>query len=243
MTQNPKIIVIETGTMAEEFESKHGDYPSMFARLLGEQGLNLEVCRVVRGDDIPALESADGFLITGSRHGVYDNLPWMEPLKTFIQSCAQKHVPIIGICFGHQIMAEALGGKVVKSEKGWGLGPSTYTVTNKNLLTDAPDTLTINAIHQDQVVKKPADAEVICSSEFCEFAGLVYGGNAPYALSLQPHPEFKSDFVSDLISARRGDAYPVDVADSALAKMDNPLDSHRCAKWFADFYKSTITAV
>lgn len=234
----PHIIIIETGTLDAGLEAKYGDYPAMFERLLSPEGLTLSTCRLVRGEALPALDAADGFLVTGSRHGVYDDLPWMEPLKAFIRECAAHKKPMVGICFGHQIMAEALGGKVEKSAKGWGLGPQSYALHDARARFGGASETRVNAIHQDQVIAQPPDSEVIASSDFCEFAGLSYGGDTPYAMSIQPHPEFDDEFVGELVKSRRGDVYPEEVADAALGALDEPINAEDWAGWIAGFFKS-----
>ena len=134
-----KIGILETGEVNPALRERHGDYPEMFERLLGavDSSLEFAVVRVVAGEMPAAPGQADGWIVTGSRHGVYDELPWIAPLKAFLRSCIAARVPVVGICFGHQILAEALGGRAVKSEKGWGLGVQAVSYTHLTLPTKA----------------------------------------------------------------------------------------------------------
>ncbi|SES95219.1 glutamine amidotransferase-related protein [Oceanicella actignis] len=222
--------ILETGDVAPEMRARHGSFADMFRRLLAGQGFAFRVWRVVDGQLPADPAEADGWLITGSKHAVYDDLPWIEPLKDFIRRAAAARAPMAGICFGHQIMAEALGGRVEKSERGWGIGPQTYDSV------EAGRPITILASHQDQVTRKPPSAEVVASSEFCPYAGLVYR-DAP-AISYQPHPEFRREFSRELIETRRGTVYDPALADAALARMDAPLDSDWMARRIADFFRA-----
>ena len=161
-----------------------------------------QVFQVLEGEFPPSATCCDVWLLSGSRHGVYDPLPWIPPLKVLIQQIHQAKIPLIGICFGHQIIAEALGGKAQKSPKGWGIGLQTYRV-NADLpdwLSRPQQELTLSAFHQDQIIECPADAQIIIHSGFCEFAGLVYGS---HILTLQGHPEFSSEFEKGLILMRK----------------------------------------
>jgi len=154
-------------------------------------------------------------MITGSPSGVYDGDGWMSDLEDFIRSSYANRSKMIGICFGHQIMAQSLGGEVVKSDKGYGIGVMDYVLAGQQ------ETLSLCAWHQDQVVQKPDMAEVIFSSNFCPIAGLSYGDDA---ISFQPHPEFTKDFVRDLIAFRRGDTITDAQADEADASMAKDID-------------------
>ena len=140
---------------------------------------------------------------------------------------------MLGICFGHQIMADALGGDVRKSEKGWGLGRHTYAVKSRPgfLSTDLP-ALSIACSHQDQVLVPPSEAEVFLGSEFTPNAGLIYANGK--ALSLQPHPEFRDDYTLALAELRRGKA-PDAVLDAAVASVATPSHSQDMAGWLGSF--------
>lgn len=223
-----KIGILTTGHVPGELTAKHGEYPAMFERLLDGHGFTFEAYAVVDNVFPASVESCDAWLITGSRHGAYEDHPWIPPLENFIREAYSRGVPVAGICFGHQIMAQALGGKVEKYSGGWGLGKTVYRTS------DGGET-TLLALHQDQVVKRPPDAEVICSSDFCEFAGFAYKGKA---LSFQPHPEFSPDYVRDIIGIRRGAAIPEPVADAALAILDDDVDAPDIAGQIAEFFKS-----
>ena len=221
--------VLETGDVAAHMRDEHGDsFTQIFEKLLQGRGLELAPWRAYEGELPRDPAEADGWLITGSRHGVYDDLPWIAPLEKFVREIYAARVPLVGICFGHQLMAQALGGRVEKSSKGWGIGPQTY---------DSVETggkITVLASHQDQVVETPENTEIIASSPFCEYAGLAYRG-AP-AISYQPHPEFSRAFSSQIITARRGVVYPESLADEALARMADDLDSQWMAGRIAEFF-------
>lgn len=236
-----KIGVLQTGLTAEELVDRWGEYDRIFTDFLGpeDEALTFKGWRVVEGEIPTSPSEMDGWIISGSKHGVYEDHAWLPPLKDFIRACATARVPMIGVCFGHQVMAEALGGKAIKSEKGWGLGPHDYEMGNlPNWMNDAPLAITIQAVHQDQVVTLPPDAKRIASSPFCENAALLYGDpDAPYAISIQPHPEFSPDFLEDLIAARRGSAFPQDLSDTALERNAVPLDRDWARRWFVDFLR------
>lgn len=230
-----KIGILETGHVPEPLGDAHGDYPGMFARLLrtADPALEFAVYHVTEEQLPGAVDECDAWLVTGSRHGVYDPLPWIEPLKRFLERAYKAGIPIVGICFGHQILAEALGGRAIKSDKGWGLGVSRYTIHRKaDWMTGVDGEFSLNALHQDQVIEIPGDAEVLAGSDFCPYAVLAYRGNA---ISIQPHPEFPTEYLRDLIEHRRTTTLSDPVADAGLATLDQPIHARQVAEWIVNF--------
>lgn len=239
-----KLGILETGEVAPELKARHGDYPAMFRALIGavDPGMEFAVVSVVAGEMPAAPTQADAWLVTGSRHGVYDGLPWIEPLKAFLRQCVAERVPVVGICFGHQILAEALGGRATKSDRGWGLGIQDYDLAPNPpaWLRALPAHFSMRALHQDQVVALPPDAHVLASSPHCAFAALAYGDpERPEAISLQPHPEFGPDFMDALLALRAGKAFPSELADSARASLGRPAENEAWAKAIVDYLHAT----
>ena len=232
-----KIGILAAGTTPDDLSAQYPSYAQMFVNLFSSIGEEFEYRFYdVRNDEFPASEQeCDAWLITGSKHGVYENLPWMLRMKDLILAIDKANLPLVGICFGHQIIAEAMGGKVEKFSGGWGLSLQTYKLQNCADMT-SDDSFTINAIHQDQVVKKPESAEVIATSGFCQYAGLRYGNKM---LTFQAHPEFTIDFERSLITERRGSVLPEPVADEGLNKLGAgaSIDSKKVAGWMAKFIK------
>lgn len=234
--------ILETGKVASPLFERHGPYDAMFRRMFRDVApdLDFRTYAVVEHVLPGSPEECDAWLVTGSRHGVYDALPWMAPLKAFLRACIEAERRIVGICFGHQILAEALGGRVEKSTRGWGAGVHRYEALETAERAGFPlkGALALYAMHQDQIVETPPDATVLAQSDFCPSAVLAYGPlEAPFALSVQPHPEFDADFVGDIARQRRGDAMPEPVADKALASLAEPVDSRPVAAWLADYLR------
>jgi len=233
-----KIGILETGLIREELADRNDPYPAMFERLLGLAGRELEFAAfsVVRGQMPESIDDCDGWLITGSRYGVYEALDWMLELEDFIRELAAAARPLIGICFGHQIIAEALGGKVVKSELGWKVGAQRYDLERHyGWMGESPPAVTMYAYHQDQVVQCPPAAEVFLSSPGCPLAGLSYGDSI---ISVQAHPEIEESYERDLLEMFGGRSIPLDVAQQAIATMDagTPVDTRLVANWFVEFF-------
>jgi GMP synthase-like glutamine amidotransferase len=237
-----KIGILETGEVPPPLDESHGDYPEMFARLLrtADPSLEFAVYRVIDNELPESVTECDAWLVTGSRHGVYDDLPWIEPLKAFLGKAYRAHVPIVGICFGHQILAEALGGRAEKSHKGWGVGVHHYNIHRKPAwMTGVGMDFALNALHQDQVVELPGEAEVVAGSEFCPYAVLAYDDDA---ISIQPHPEFRTEYLRDLIEFRRGSSFDDAVADSGLESLGEPIQTEQVARWIVQFLRERLGA-
>ncbi len=227
-----KLAILETGRPPGSLANAHGDYPSMFARLLGPD-FAIETFDVESGE-LPADPAAHGgYLITGAAAGVYDPLPWIAPLSDFIRSASDSKM--VGICFGHQIMAEALGGRVVKSDKGWGAGLQRYRIDRPQPWMDGESSIAIPASHQDQVVVQPPATQVIVSSDFTPFAGLAWTDRP--AISFQFHPEFEPAFAKALIE-KRYDIVPD--PGSAIASLDAPNDNDRVGGWIRNFLNGDL---
>jgi len=239
-----KLGVLETGPVLDSLHAERGPYTDFFARMVQSVDAEIEVkgWKAYEGQLPDDPHVMDGWMISGSKYGAYEDHLWIPPLEAFLRACLSSHAPVAGFCFGHQILAQAAGGKVVKSDKGWGLGVHDYQMSAKaDWMTPALENFSAIAVHQDQVVEKPSGATVFASSEFCENAALAYGDpNAPMAISVQPHPEFDSRFAHDLIMARRGTAFPEDVSDAALASLDRKIDNGAWASWVVSFFKSAL---
>ena len=225
-----KLAILETGRPPGDLAQRFGDYPSMFVEILGD-GFEVDTFDVAAGElpDDPAEYGA--YLITGSPAGVYDLLPWIEPLSEFIRSAKDRKM--VGICFGHQIMAEALGGHVEKSDKGWGAGLHHYSIVRREPWMDGEEKVSIPASHQDQVVLQPRNTEIVASSDFTPYAGFAWTDRP--AISFQFHPEFAPDFAKALI-AERYDIVPN--PEAAIASLDAPNDNAPVAGWIRRFLKA-----
>ena len=225
-----KVAILETGTPPGKLAEQFGDYPTMFARMLGPE-FEIERFDVAAGllPDDP--EDHAAYLITGSPAGVYESLPWIAPLCDFIR--AARHARMVGICFGHQVMAESLGGHVEKSDKGWGAGLHNYSVEHAEPWMDSAAEISAPASHQDQVVIQPPHTEITVASDFTPNAGLAWSDRP--AISFQFHPEFEPAFAKALI-AERYDRVPN--PDAAIASLDRPNDNHRIADWIRRFLTS-----
>lgn len=230
-----KIGILETGTPPDPLVSRFGRYPAMFEQLLAAPGRTFQSFDVQAGELPPSADAFDAYVVTGSPAGVYDDLSWIEPLKRFLVE-AKGRAAIVGVCFGHQVMAEAFGGKVEKSERGWGLGLHSYDVCERLPWMDGDGPIAVPASHQDQVVELPPGARVVAASAFSPFGALAYGD---HAFSIQLHPEFAPDFAKALAQVRRerlGDAR----TDAAVASLDAPNDNARVGRWIGRFLNSVI---
>jgi len=221
-----RIGILQTGLAPDGLSETMGDYPDMFARLLDGHGFTFVTYRVVEGQFPVSVGTCDGWLITGSRHGAYEDHPWIPPLEDFIRAAFAAHVPVVGICFGHQIVAQAMGGRVERYAGGWAVGATDYDFGGT--------TLTLNAWHRDQVTVAPIGATVIATNEFCTNAALLYDDRA---LTVQAHPEFRADFINGLMQTRGKGVVPDDLLGKAATRLDAPLQDTTMAARIAAFFK------
>ncbi len=225
-----KIGILITGHPPENM-MEGGSYDQYFERLLEGQGFDMQGWAVVDGIFPESVMDADGWLITGSKHGAYEPHDWIPPLEDFVREAYAAGRPMIGVCFGHQVIAQAMGGRVEKFDKGWSVGLTEYQMDGR--------TYAINAWHQDQVVQRPKDAKVIAQSDFCENAGLLYGDRI---WTIQPHPEYDSTFIKGLIETRGSGVVPDDLLARAMLKLEQPSDRMDVANTMAAFFKKERAA-
>lgn len=222
-----KIGILQTGHCPDEFRGQYGNYDEFFKRFLA--GNDFEYATYPVLDEIfpGGAGDADAWIITGSRHGVYEDHAWIARLENFLREAFAAATPIVGICFGHQILAQALGGKVEKFEGGWSVGVESYE------LDGHPGSAQLIAWHQDQVIEPPPQARVVGRSGFCRYAALAYGEQA---YTIQPHPEFEAAFVAGLIESRPG-ILPPDIANKALQSLSKETSSAKIALQIGEFLK------
>ena len=195
-------------------------------------------CSIVQDEPVPAsVDEFDGYIITGSKHGVYEDLPWMQALRAFLLKIREVQKPVFGICFGHQIMAAAFEGEVCKSAKGWGIGAQEYDYAQESGLKSSASFL----FHQDQVEAVPKGAKVIGGNTFCPIGALAY--DFP-ALSVQFHPEFSKEYVAELARLYGGDRIPQGIADTALQTLEcDDVDNDHIAVHVAAFFRQSILSM
>lgn len=218
--------ILQTGHIPDEMRPSSGDYDVMFAKLLAKEGLSFTAYDVENLTFPDGVTTCDGWLVTGSRHGVYEDHAFIPPLEIFIRDAYDADVPMVGICFGHQIIAQALGGHVEKFDGGWAVGRQDYEMGDQ--------TLALNAWHQDQVIEPPKGATRVASNAFCENAGLVYGKKA---FTVQPHPEFESDVIQGLITHRGTGVVPEDQLKNAAQELEKSNDNENLARMIGQFFR------
>ncbi|ADM08430.1 glutamine amidotransferase, class-I family protein [Parvularcula bermudensis HTCC2503] len=235
-----KLLIAETGVPPAPLQDRFPGYPTMMVEMLGRAGLvtTPSTIKTLEGERIPLAPSEEdaALIVTGSPAGVYEDHEWIGPLTDDIRQWAKSGRPMIGICFGHQIMAHAFGGRVELSDRGWGVGVHTYEV-----MDDMPGVeghrLACAVSHKDQVVRLPSGAVRLGGSPFCPNGIIRYAQGR--SLSLQFHPEFSHDFARALLACRAEDI-PGDVAAFGRRSLDNPSDRDRIGAFLAAFLKGEI---
>ena len=222
-----RVTIIETGVVSPKNRERHGSYPQMFERMIGaaDASVTFDTVSIPAGEPLPDIEELEAILITGSVAGVYDGFDWIAPLEAFVRKAHKSKVPMVGVCFGHQLIAQALGGTARKSEKGFGLGRHVYDIAPDNGVIDGTR-IALACSHQDQVITPPEGARTILSSDFTPHAGLLYAGGTTF--SVQAHPEFTVGFAlacCEMVRSK-GDA-PESILATAEASLAEPLESAR----------------
>lgn len=229
-----KLGILLCDEVIEPLPKTHGQYPEMITNLFHPIDSSIEFCvfRVIQGEFPKDIDEVDAYITSGSRHGVSDQLPWIQLFEEFIRHLNAAQKKMVGICFGHQMIAKALGGKVIKSSKGWGIGMSQNTIyQRKEWMSPFIKNFNILVSHQDQIVELPKNAEILAGSEFCPNY-LMQVGN--HFLSLQGHPEFTKSYSNDLLRLRRNlfSNFEFDYAMKSLALKEN---DEVIARWILRF--------
>ena len=197
--------ILQAGENSKNMPEGTPAYPELFTSLFDRAGAGFDITFVqVRLGEFPqSVDEYDAYLVTGSAAGVYDELDWIAPLEDFIRSAYAAGKPLAGICFGHQVIANALGGKAEKSEKGWGCGVRTLPIIDKgHIFTQDDQDSTLLYMHQDQVTQAPPEATVLIGDDFCPVASFAIGDQV---LCFQGHPEFTPQVIAGITDLRQDD--------------------------------------
>lgn len=229
-----KLAVLETGAPPEPLGARFGDYPAMFRALLGD-GYDWRTYRIADAEWPGRPDESDAYIVTGSSAGVYERDPWIGELLDFLRATKGK-AKLVGVCFGHQAMAQAFGGHVIKSPKGWGVGLHVYDVAAEASWMTPASRIALPASHRDQVVERPPAARVLAASAFTPFGMLAYEDQP--AISIQLHPEFKPAYAQALIENRRGARFDDAEAAAAVESLRQPNDEALVGEWIKRFLAS-----
>lgn len=232
MTLN--ICILETDVLRRELVEQYHGYGRMFETLFAHQPIPAQftVFNVMNGEYPPVDARYDAYLVTGSKADSFATDPWIETLKAFLLERYQRGDKLLGICFGHQLLALLLGGKAERATQGWGVGTHEYTLANRAAwMTPEIETLTLLISHQDQVTALPQQASVVASSEFCPFAAYQIGNQV---LCFQGHPEFIHDYSRALLDIRQ-QHLGEPIYNRAIASLDRDHHGITVAEWMMRF--------
>lgn len=229
--------ILETGLVDVEFRKTYGDYPTMFIDLfkgVDKPPIYKSYC-VIDGEYPAHIDECDAYLITGSKHDSFADEPWIIQLQDYVRELYAKRKKMLGICFGHQLLAHALGGKADRSDKGWGVGVYNSEIpadVNPSWL-DGMRSFNLNVTHQDQVASIPDEATVLGHNPFCPYSAFFI---ADSVLCFQGHPEFSSEYTKTLMLSRQ-DRIPPPVLQKALDSLATPTDHLKIAQVMINFVR------
>lgn len=227
----PRIGLLHMDALPDVAIPVQGDYPELYRHLFRHEAVELVDIHVHSGDGPAAIDDCDGWIVGGSRYSVYDGLGWIITAEQIVRDAVAAERPIVGICFGHQLIAHALGGRTARADVGWGIGARRYESVAASPWQPPGAPTSLLACHQDQVVEPPPDAEVWSTSDYCPIAGMTIGERV---WSMQGHPEFTAPVCDVIYESRRpliGDAE----VDAAKRSLSTPLSNESIAAAIVGF--------
>jgi len=234
-----KLGILQCDHVQAGLQPDFGDYPAMFEHALNTAGIPLDIhfYAVIDGEFPDDVHACDVYMSSGSKWGVNDDQPWIRQLELFIQDLYSAGKGFVGICFGHQLIARALGGEVQKAENGWGVGIAhTSLVNNRQWMQPQKTDLALVVSHQDQITRLPDNTNVLMSSDFCPYSMIQVG---EHFLGLQGHPEFSASYSSALMDVRR-DRIPAETITAGMDSLSYPADDQLAIQWILQFLRQTM---
>lgn len=235
-----KVAILKCDEVLEELQPQFGDYSDMIQRMFDviDDAFEFEIFDVRQSMYPQDINTYDFYITTGSKVGVYEDIPWIQGFIEFIQLLDRQKKKLIGICFGHQAIAKAFGSTVEKTDKGWGIGVAVNRIVARpdwmqNELKENKSELNIIVSHQDQLITLPKQALVIAESDFCPYFIVQWNS---HILSIQGHPEFSSDYSRAMMDRRKAIIPPQRIKaglDSLSIEPDNALFT----RWIMAFVK------
>ncbi|QFI37892.1 GMP synthase [Moritella marina ATCC 15381] len=234
-----KLGILQCDDVRASLHADFGNYAAMFETLLQQVDSTLELhfYRVIDGHFPQHVDECDAYICSGSKWGVNDDDLWIRQLADFTRVLYDAKKGLVGICFGHQMIAKALGGQVERSPRGWGVGIAhADMLVEHSWMQPKQDNIALVVCHQDQVCKLPADASILLSNDFCRYSMFQVG---EHFLGLQGHPEFTRSYSAALMEQRR-DIIPVDTINAAMTSLNHQPDDKLIAQWLLMFLKQTV---
>lgn len=241
-----KIGILQADSVMDQFQPDHGNYPGMIAGILGQAATELNLETEFRNYDVEhgiypdAIDECDGYVITGSKKSVYDDEPWIAALKEYTRELHGAEKKLVGLCFGHQLVAEALGGKTLGAEAGWCVGIHESEIIQSRWFMDDEelDPFTLIVSHKDQVIQLPEGAQLLASAEQCPNSMYCIGD---HIFTMQGHPEFTQEYSRDLMDMRQ-EILGAETYNVGVASLDKPLMREMVSRWIIRFMKGKPAA-
>jgi len=233
-----KIGILKADSVLPQFQGEFGDYPEMFRDLLGraakQEGIDVNFATYdVEHFEYPErLDECDGYVITGSKKSVYDDEPWIHRLAHFVRELHETRTKLVGICFGHQMVAHALDGKAAAADEGWGVGVhQSKVVGDEPWMSPKLDAFNLIVSHKDQVAALPGDAVLLAGSEFCPYGMFRFG---EHILTFQGHPEFRKGYSKALMEYRE-EILGEEKFSAGMASLSSDTHEDVIGRWILGF--------
>lgn len=226
--------LLQCDHVREEFQNIASDYSDMFRQFFAEHipEIELTVYDVCHGELPNNVDLHDGYITTGSSHSVYEDIDWIHQLASFVRQLNEHQKKLVGICFGHQMIAHALGGRVERAESGWGIGiKSSEVKSTKAWMQPVQQEYNLLLSHQDQVMTLPPNGEVLAGNAHCPISMF---GVGEHFLGIQAHPEFTVDYADALMQVRV-DRIGQSTIDDAQSTLSRQQDDTEIAQWIHRF--------
>jgi GMP synthase-like glutamine amidotransferase len=225
-----KIGLLECDHIAPQYHLIAKDYSDMFQAFLPTVTFKLfDVCN---GEFPESIDECDGWMCTGSKYSVYDEIDWITKLKSFVRDLYDNQRKFVGVCFGHQLLAEALGGKVRKNEKGWCVGVHEFEVCRQtNWMRPGHLNFNLLMMCQDQVFELPKGGSILAQSIDCKIGMMKVGETM---MSIQAHPEFSKEYTQALMSDRV-ERIGISAVNKGLQSLKKEVDVELFRSWVLNF--------